>query len=100
MARPSASSADASAGVASKRGVPTDEEHRLIRDLRDQLNRMRQDLIRVKAHADVSVSKATRALECEEYLIQEMKNLSAELECKCFVLIPSPRVFEHLGDEG
>jgi len=100
VARPSASSADASAGVASKRGAPTDEEHRLIRDLRDQLNRMRQDLIRVRAHADVSVSKATRALEREEYLIQEMKNLGAELECKYFLQIPSPRVFEYLGGEG
>jgi len=99
VARPLTSSTDASAGVDSRRGAPTDGEHRLIRDLRDQLNRMRQDLIRVKAHADVSVSKATRELEREEYLIQEMKNLSAELECKCFLLIPSPRVFEHMGDE-
>jgi hypothetical protein len=48
----------------------------------------------------VSVSKATRALEREEYLIQEMKNLGAELECKYFLQIPSPRVFEYLGGEG
>jgi hypothetical protein len=79
--RPSPFPADTT-GVSAKKGVPTDEEHRLIRDLRDQLNRTRQDLIRVRAHADVSVSKATRALEREEYLIQEMRNLGAELECK------------------
>jgi hypothetical protein len=63
-------------------GNPPSEEHSLIKDLRDQLSMVRQNLKEMKAKADVALSNSCRAIERENFLFSKLARLNTSLQCK------------------
>jgi hypothetical protein len=65
-----------------ERRVPSAGELSLIRDLRDQLKNVRQELKEVIALVAVSRSKALKAMAAERYLLSEVESIGKSLKCK------------------
>jgi hypothetical protein len=59
----------------------------LIRSLRDQLKGTQQDLKTITAKVDVALSKASRAIDTEKFLLEEIENLGKAMKCKSFELL-------------
>jgi hypothetical protein len=59
----------------------------LIRSLRDQLRRARQELKVVTAKVDVALSKSSRATDAEKFLLEEIDNLGKSMKCESFELL-------------
>jgi hypothetical protein len=59
----------------------------LIRSLRDQLKSTQYELKTVTAKVDVALSKASRAMDAERFLLEEIENLGKAMKCKSFELL-------------
>jgi hypothetical protein len=69
------SSAGGSTAAITKRRAPSAGELSLIRDLRDQLKRAKQEVKRITVHVNVAHSKASQAAVAERYLLSEIDSL-------------------------
>jgi hypothetical protein len=67
---------------AAERRTPSSSELSLIRSLRDQVQAMQRQLKVVTAKVDVALSKATHAVDCEKFLLDEIENLGKSLKCE------------------
>jgi hypothetical protein len=65
-----------------ERRMPSSGELALIRSLRDQLQSTQRQLKVVTAKADVALSKASHAADCEKFLLDEIENLGKSLKCE------------------
>jgi hypothetical protein len=54
--------------------------------LRDQLKNTQHQLKVVTAKVDVALSKASRAVDAEKFLLEEVENLGKALKCDFFKL--------------
>jgi hypothetical protein len=67
---------------APERHVSSAGELSLIRDLRDQLKKVRQELKEVTALVDVSRFKALQAMAVERYLLSKVESIGKSLKCE------------------
>jgi hypothetical protein len=65
-----------------ERRTPSSGELSLIRSLRDQLQNTQHQLKVVTAKVDVALSKASHAVDCEKFLLNEIENLGKSLKCE------------------
>jgi hypothetical protein len=70
-----------------ERRAPSMSKLSLIRSLCDQLKGTQQELKTVTAKVDVALSKASRAMDAEKFLLEEIKNLGKAMKCKSFELL-------------
>jgi hypothetical protein len=77
----------ASSSRAVERRVPSASELSLIRSLRDQLKNTQHQLKIVTTKVDVALSKASRATDAEEFLLEEIENLGKAMKCESFELL-------------
>jgi hypothetical protein len=70
-----------------ERRAPSTSELSLICSLRDQLKSTQQELKLVTAKVDVALSKASRAMDAEKFLLEEIKNLGKAIKCESFELL-------------
>jgi hypothetical protein len=54
--------------------------------LRDQLKNTQHQLKAVTAKVDVALSKASRAVDAEKFLLEEIESLAKSLKCESFEL--------------
>jgi hypothetical protein len=54
--------------------------------LRDQLKNTQHQLKAVTAKVDVALSKASRAVDAEKFLLEEIESLGNSLKCESFKL--------------
>jgi hypothetical protein len=64
------------------RRTPSSGKLALIRSLRDQLQNTQRQLKVVTAKVDVALSKASHAVDCEKFLLDEIENLGKSLKCE------------------
>jgi hypothetical protein len=76
----------ANSSSAAKRRAPSTSELTLVRSLRDQLKNTQQQLKAVNAKVDVALSKASRAMDAEKILLEEIESLRKSLKCESFEL--------------
>jgi hypothetical protein len=67
--------------------VPSAGKLSLIRDLRDQSKKARQDLKEVTALVAVSLSNASQTVAAERYLLNKVESIDKSLKCK-YLSIP------------
>jgi hypothetical protein len=65
-----------------ERRTPSSGELALIRSLRDQLQTTQRQLKVVTAKVDVALSKASHAVDCKKFLLDEIENLGKSLKCE------------------
>jgi hypothetical protein len=75
-----------SSSRAVERRAPSTSELSLIRSLHDQLKSTQQELKLVTAKVDVALSKASRAMDTEKFLLEEIENLGKAIKCESFEL--------------
>jgi hypothetical protein len=71
-----------SSSSAAERRAPSSSELSLIRSLHDELRRAQQELKIVTMKVDVALSKALLALDAENFLLGDIKNLGKVMKCK------------------
>jgi hypothetical protein len=77
----------ASSSRAVERRVPSASELSLIRSLRDHLKNAQHQLKIVTAKVNVALSKASRAMDAEKFLLEEIKRLGKAMKCESFALL-------------
>jgi hypothetical protein len=70
-----------------ERRAPSTSELCLIHSLRDQLKSTQQELKIITAKVDVALSKASRAVDAEKFLLEEIENLGKAMKCETFGLL-------------
>jgi hypothetical protein len=70
-----------------ERRMPSASELCLICSLRDQLKSTQQELKTVTAKVNVAPSKASLAMDAENFLLGEIENLGKAMKCKFFELL-------------
>jgi hypothetical protein len=76
-----------SSSRAVERRAPSMSELSLIRSLRDQLKSTQQELKIVTAKVVVALSKASRAMDAEKFLLEEIENVGKAMKCESFKLL-------------